>query len=404
MLRALHAIRDDFPLLQREVNQAPLTYLDSAATSLKPRQVIEASNRYLTNYTANIHRGHHRLSEEASDAFEEARDKVAFAINADKQCTVFVGGATEAINIVASGIEVFNGAKILLPVSEHNSNIAPWMRLGEVEWITPDEGLHFSLENWRQRMDEVRPKLVALSAVSNVTGLAQPVKEICAIAREYGALTLVDASQAVGHAKIDVSDLDCDYLVFSGHKMFAPTGIGVLTGKLEAIKQLRPLVVGGGAVRVKDDGSFALLDLPARLEAGTPNISGVIGLAEAFSYVETLGYDTTGAYLKDLSKYLVEALSDVGSIETYADRVDPTHPIVSICPKDFCINADELSIILSEEYNIYCRSGSFCAHNFCNYLGVGGNLLRISAHIYNTFEDVDLLCDSIRSLEPLYCA
>jgi cysteine desulfurase/selenocysteine lyase len=234
-------IRDDFPILQRTIAGRPLIYFDSAATALKPRCVIDKEREYSTQYSANVHRGRHRLSEEASDAYEDARASIAHHLNVSSSSVIFVRNATEAINLVATGLRSSEIGRVAVSIAEHHSNLLPWMRDFSVIWLDqrPDDPL--DLPTLSDVLRREKPFLVAFSAVSNITGVANPIKEICALSRDHGVLTCVDASQAVPHVRLDVSDLGCDYLAFSGHKICGPTGIGVLTGGRQALERLRPL-------------------------------------------------------------------------------------------------------------------------------------------------------------------
>jgi cysteine desulfurase/selenocysteine lyase len=283
-------IREDFPVLMRQVNDRPLVYFDNAATSQKPAAVIDAISRYYREYNANIHRGIHKLAEEATLAHEEAREKVAKFINARRtEEIIFTRNATEAINLVAytwGRANVTKGDKIVLTIMEHHSNIVPWQMLAEekgakIEFVKIDEHGALRLDEVHELIDE-KTKIVCVTHASNVLGTINPVKEIGRVAHRYGALFLVDAAQSVPHMAVDVRDADCDFLAFSGHKMLGPTGIGILYGKSDLLQRTPPFLGGGEMIREVHTTGALWKDIPYKYEAGTPNVSGAIGLGAAF--------------------------------------------------------------------------------------------------------------------------
>lgn len=391
------SIQGDFPLLSSPRHGPRLVYLDSAATSLKPTQVIGAERRYATEFPANVHRGKHRLSEEASDAYEEARGRVARHINAEVSSVVFVRNATEAINVVARGIGLHKADKVVVPVGEHHSNMIPWMREATVCWIEQPADQPIDPDLFARILDRESPRVAAFSYVSNVSGAVNPVEYLCTMARDRGVITVLDASQAIPHIKIDLTRLGCDYLAFSGHKMFGPVGSGVLSGKREALERLEPLIIGGGCVeRVTRDG-FVLRTLPYRLEAGTPNVSGALGLAAACDYLDVLSYDGMHEHLSALDRRMGE-LFDESEISTLRSSVPRIAPITSFWFEGTAIHADNVAIALSENFNVMVRSGLFCAHPLLEKFARNGGLVRVSPYAYNTLEDIDVFFDALATV------
>lgn len=381
-------IRQDFPVLRRQLAGRPIVYLDSAATTLKPLAVLEEERRYSTDFTANVHRGKHLLSEEASDAYENARRKVAEFLSVSPSAICFVKNATEAITTVARGLGLSKSDKVLLPINEHHSNILPWMREASLAWIEQDPEEPLDLAAVVGALERERPRVLAFSTTSNVTGVTNPGAEICRAARQRGVLTCIDASQSIPHEEVGVPALGCDFMAFSGHKMLAPTGIGVLTGNPQALERLEPLILGGGSVERVTAGGYALRPLPYRLEAGTPNISGAIGLAAAVDYLTTIGFDRIQSHQRKLTSLLQAALSDIKGCRPLMARDGPCAPIGALAMPSRHFNLDDVAVSLSENFGVMARSGHFCAHPLIERLGISESLLRVSAYIYNSDEDI----------------
>lgn len=391
------AIQADFPVLAQRSHGRPLVYFDSAATSLKPWQVIDAERRYATEYSANVHRGKHRLSEEASDAYEDARQTIARHINVESSAVIFVRNATEALNVVARGLGLHKTDKVVVPIGEHHSNMIPWMREATVCWIeqAPDRSIDVDL--FSKILDRERPRVAAFSYVSNVSGAVNPVMELCKVARDRGVVTVLDASQAVPHVGIDTAQIGCDFLAFSGHKMFGPVGTGILSGRREALERLQPLMIGGGTVeRVSRDG-FVLRALPYRLEAGTPNVSGAVGLAAACEYLDKLTYGEIHTHLSAIDSRLNELFEENG-INTLRSQVPRIAPITSLWFEDTAIHVDNVAIALSDNFNVMVRSGFFCAHPLLEKFVANGGLVRVSPYAYNSLEDVELFFDALTAV------
>jgi len=391
-------IRKEFPVLSRSLNGEALTYFDSAATALKPSCVINEELKYSTYYTANIHRGKHTLSEEASEAYENSRATVGAFLSTPASTVIFTKNATESINLIANGFDSKKYNKVLIPTSEHNSNIAPWMRYWEIVWMEHDGLSPLTTLNIQEAIENEKPDVLSFSMASNVTGLVNPAAELCKIARENGVLTCVDASQGVAHHKIDLQRIGCDFLVFSGHKMFGPTGIGVLAGTRSALGRLEPLVVGGGCIESIDRRSYTLRGIPHRFEAGTPNISGAIGLAAAVKYIQRIGFDNIENHQTRLADLLEAAVRSVDGCNLFMACDAPRLALGSFELNSECVSSEQIAIALSENYGIMVRSGSFCAHPLLELNGFFNGLIRISLSVYNTQDEIDYFRESLANV------
>lgn len=382
--------RGDFPILDRQ----SLIYLDSAATALKPRQVIVAEQLYAMEFTANIHRSNHLLGDLATEAYEDARRSVANFVNAAPNEVVFVRNATEAINVVANGLPVVD--RIIASINEHHSNLVPWMRRGPITWIESHPTEPISIEAVQQaierHLDDV--KILTISYASNVTGVIHPIADICKLAREHGVLTCVDASQAIAHLPIDMDNLDCDFLVFSGHKLMGPTGIGVLVGPYDLLNQMNPLVFGGGAIERVTTKGFTLKASPYRYEAGTPHISGAIGLAAAIRYLQQFSWDDIAAHEKVLATRMATVFAEMSWATALMSQHRPRLALGSLA---YPGHAFDVGRLLSDQFDIMVRTGFHCTHPLFDALGMNG-ALRVSPYLYNTIADIDRFADALHTI------
>lgn len=391
-------VRADFPILNQEVHDKPLVYLDSAASSQKPRRVIACLSRYYEMDHSNVHRGVHSLSARATFAYERARGKVHKFINApEMRQVIFTRGTTEAVNLVAGswGLEnIGSGDEILVSEMEHHSNIVPWQllagRTGAKIVVAPiDDRGQLQMDEFEKRIGE-RTKLVAITHVSNALGTINPVKEICRIARAHGAVTMVDGAQAAPHVKVDVQDMDCDFYAFSGHKVYAPTGIGALYGKAELLESMPPWQGGGEMILSVTFEKSTYNELPYKFEAGTPHIAGAIGLGEAIDYLGGFPFDALAEHEHDLLTYSEAALSTVPGLRIIgtADQKTGVHSFVieGVHPHD-------IGTILDNE-GIAIRTGHHCAQPVMKRFGVPATA-RASFGIYNTREDIDRLVEGL---------
>ncbi|ABA20053.1 cysteine desulfurase [Trichormus variabilis ATCC 29413] len=397
-------VRADFPILREEVNGKTLVYLDNAATSQKPLFVLNALRDYYEQYNSNVHRGAHTLSAKATDAYEGARDKIAKFINAaSRQEIVYTRNASEAINLVAYSWGMNNlqaGDEIILSVMEHHSNIVPWQFVAQktgavlkfVE-LTPEQTL--DMEQFKQLISE-KTKLVSIVHVSNTLGCINPVAEIAEITHRYGAKFLVDACQSVPHMPIDVQQIDCDWLVASGHKMCAPTGIGFLYGKLALLEAMPPFFGGGEMIAevYLDHSTYA--ELPHKFEAGTPAIGEAIALGAAIDYLTDIGMDKIHAYEAELTAYLWQKLEQIPQITLYGPTPD-AHGGGRAALATFTIegiHANDLSTLLDQE-GVAIRSGHHCTQPLHRHLGLAGTA-RASLSFYNTREEIDVFIKALK--------
>jgi cysteine desulfurase/selenocysteine lyase len=393
----LERIRQDFPILRRQVNGQPLTYFDSAATSLKPKSVIEAIVRFYTESCANIHRGVHLLSAEASELFEESRRKIAGFLNADEEEVVLVRNATEAINLVCHSLEL-KGA-VVSTLADHHSSALPWLDRFEVRYVELESDGALSLSSYKKAI-RTGAALVCVPYISNALSVISPIKELIDMAHEAGALVLVDGSQSVPHLPTDVRELDCDFLVFSGHKMLGPSGVGVLFGKLDLLEQMEPFLKGGDMNKEVHRGSYVPADLPTKFEAGTPNIEGAIGLGAAVDYLETIGMENVKAHCHDLTAFALQELAAIDKIRIFGP-LDTKRRSSSVTFELAGLEAHGLAKMLSQRYAIMVRSGYHCAQPLHEALNIP-QTVRASFYLYNSIEEVKLLSNALKEIAKLY--
>jgi cysteine desulfurase/selenocysteine lyase len=390
----LSCYRADFPLLTRRLNSKPVIYLDSAATALKPQVVIDAVTRFYTDCTANVRRGVHALSEEASDSFEAARERIARFINADAREIVFVRNATEALNLVACSLP--QEATIATSFAEHHSNLLPW-RSRQCVMLEIDTAGRVDLDKAEAALRSARPTLVTFSSIANAVGVRQPVAELTRLAHAAGALVMIDVSQSVGHEPLDVRGLDCDLLCFSGHKMLGPSGVGVLWVRAGLEQRLRPLLLGGSMVKSVGLDTYAPLEFPWRLEAGTPNIEGVFGLAAACDYLDAVGLTEIHQHCAVLTSQLRAELQSVSRL-TLLGGGDDHSAIVTFSMKG--VQAHGVARILSNRYAIMVRSGFHCAQplHLTHQLP---ETVRVSVHLYNIVEEIKACARAVATIAEL---
>lgn len=379
--------RDDFPLLRQTIDGRRIVYLDSAATSLTPRQVTDEMVRYYHEVGANIHRGKHFLSEQASDDFEAARTRTAQFTGFLSSEVVFTANTTASINTVASGLGLTRDDIVLVPFDAHHSALLPWRRVADVRAIPVDRSGAVDLGRYAELLRS-HPAVVVLTHCSNVSGVYAPVAEMAAMAKEAGALTVVDAAQSAGHRRIGGENID--FLAFSAHKMLGPTGIGVLCGRHEHLQKLRPTALGGGVVDWVDAESHTIRKVPHSLEAGTPAIAEAYGLHAAIDYLSGIGFD-------ELARHDAE-LADAMLCETlkrpHLRILGPSEPADRAAILSFAIdgvhNLKEIAKILSDSYGVLCRTGHLCAQPFVDRF-TDDEVLRVSGYLYNDRDDIDVL-------------
>ena len=398
-------LKRDFPILDQAVRGRALVYLDSAATSQKPRSVLEAMERFYVRDNSNVHRGVHALAERATRAFEDSRNKVAAFLGAPDPATVlWTRGTTEAVNLVAYSWARRNlrpGDEILLTLMEHHSNLVPWQLAAQdtgarLRFAPLLQDFTLDLARYREMLSK-KTKLVAFTHVSNVLGTVNPAKEMIADARRVGARVLVDAAQSVPHMPVNVTDLDCDFLAFSGHKMLGPTGIGVLYGKRELLESMSPFHGGGEMILEVTAERSTYKPIPHKFEAGTPAIAEAIGMGAAVDYLRGLGMDEVRAHEKDIAGYAVLALESAGGVRVHGPRENRGGAV------SFEVNGlhpHDLATILDSE-GIAIRAGHHCAQPLMNWLGVPATA-RASFYLYNTRDEVDALVRGVEKAKRIF--
>lgn len=400
----INIIRSDFPILGSTVYGKPLVYLDNAATTQKPQVVLDKILSFYSESNGNIHRGTHFLGEKAGAEYESARESVKKFINAKKSSEIiFTSGTTASINLVAhcfGNLRIRAGDEIIITEMEHHSNLVPWQilckRNGAILKVIPflDNGI-LDVDYLESLITE-NTKLIAITYVSNVLGVINPVREIVSSAHACGIPVLIDGAQVVQHKAVDVQDLDCDFFAFSGHKMYAETGIGVLYGKEKWLEMMQPYQSGGGMVASVDFATTSFAQLPFKFEAGTPNIAGAISLGAAIDYIEKIGFETISAHENELLTYAEKQLSALDGVRIYGTASPRcgalSFNLDSIVPYDACTILDKLGIAL--------RSGTHCAEPVMKHFGIKGTI-RASFALYNTLDEIDTLIRGVKKVQAM---
>ena len=395
--------KKDFPIL----NNKEITYLDSGATTQKPVQVIQAIDEYYKTANANVHRGAYTLSVEATSQYEKAREKVAKFINSpSSEQVIFSKNATESLNLIAYSYGMENlkeDDEIVLSIMEHHSNLVPWQKVAKttgakLNYMYINNEFEISDEEIENKITD-KTKIVGITHVSNVLGTINNLKKIIKQAHKKGAIVIVDASQSIPHMKIDVQDLDCDFLVFSGHKMLAPLGIGVLYGKKQLLNDMTPFLMGGDMIEYVYEQDTTFAPLPNKFEAGTQNIEGVIGLAAAIDYIENIGYEKIAQIEEEVVSYAREELSKLDFLELYITPNKQNHSaVISFNIKG--VHSHDVASILDTN-GVCVRSGNHCAQPLMRYLGIDSTC-RASFYLYNTKEDVDKLVEALKKAYEMF--
>lgn len=401
----INKIREDFPILSRTVYDKPLVYLDNAATTQKPLCVLDAMRDEYLNVNANVHRGVHYLSQQATDLHEAARETVRRFVNAGSvNEIIFTRGTTEGLNLVASSFcEEFmqEGDEVIVSVMEHHSNIVPWQlqaakRGIAIRVIPMNECGDIDMDAYKAMLNE-RTKLVSIAHVSNVLGTINPVKEITRIAHEHGVPVLVDGAQSTPHFRVDVQDIDCEFFVFSGHKMYGPTGIGVLYGKESWLDRLPPYQGGGEMIESVTFEKTVFEKLPFKFEAGTPDYVATHGLAKAIEYIESIGLDNISAHERELTDYCMQRLSEIDGMRIFGTS-SHKDAVVSFLVRD--IHHLDMGTLL-DRLGIAVRTGHHCAQPLMDRLGIQGTV-RASFALYNTKEEIDILANGIARVSQMF--
>ena len=393
----IQKIRVDFPILQKKINGKPLVYFDNGATTQKPRQVIDCISNYYLNQNSNVHRGVHTLSQEATDLFEGAREYIRQFINAEETNEIiFTRGTTESINLLAAALKpwIVKGDEILVTAMEHHSNFVPWQQLCEERGaklrIVPVERNGELDLDFLQKLMNPYTKLLALTHVSNVLGTVNPVKNIIKIAKDKGIPVLLDGAQAIAHTKVDVQDLGCDFYAFSGHKAYAPMGIGVLYGKFNWMRRLPPYQYGGEMIDEVTFEKSTFNELPFKYEAGTPNVEGALALESALRYISDIGIETIRKHEDELLNYAEQKLIEIEGVRIIGTAKEKTGALSFVVdgthPYDVGMLLDKMGIAV--------RTGHHCAQPLMDFLGLPGTV-RASFAMYNTKEEVDIFADAL---------
>lgn len=396
----LKDIKNIFPILNQLVNGKPLVYLDNAATTQKPISVIEAEEKYYKTINSNVHRGIHTLSQLATVEMEESRKSVQQFLNAKKDYEIiFTKGTTDSINLVATGIEplINEGDEIIISNLEHHSNIVPWQLLAErknlkIKVIPVDDNGDLMMDEYDRLLSE-KTKIVAVNHISNALGVVNPIEEIISKAHKMGSYVLIDGAQAVSHRKVDVQNLDADFYVFSSHKLYGPTGVGILYGKENILESMKPYQGGGEMIKEVTFEKTTYADLPFKFEAGTPNISGNIVLKTAIDFVQTIGFKNISKHEDEIMKYAKNKLSQLDNIIIYAQNAKHTSGALSFNLDIENIHSSDVGFILDKQ-GIAVRTGHHCAQPIMQRLGIKGTV-RASFAIYTTKEDIDQLIEGM---------
>jgi len=404
--RSIDEIRAEFPILERRVNGQPLAYLDNGATAQTPLQVLEAMDRYWTEHNANVHRGVHTLSEEATNLYEGARATIARHLGANPRDVIFTRNVTGALNLVAHAwgrANVGEGDRILLTEMEHHSNIVPWYLLAkevgaELDWVPVDAEGRLDMAALEGALER-GPKLIAVAHISNVLGTVNPIADIVRLAHDAGAIAVVDGAQAAPKLPLDLAALGADFYGFTGHKLYGPTGVGVLYGRSEVLEPMPPYEGGGSMIRKVTKERITWADVPARFEAGTPPIAEAIGLAAAVEWLEGVGLDAAHAHEAELGAYALERLADVPGLRVFGPPAgDDRVGIVSLEMEG--VHAHDVSEIL-DRHAIAVRAGHHCAQVLMDRLGVAATT-RASLAVYNTREEIDRLIDALNDVRRVF--
>ncbi len=407
MLKA-EKIKEDFPIFNRKIRGKELVYLDNAATSQKPLQVLEKIEKYYKTQNANIHRSVHLLGHESTVEYEEAHKKVARFINASSwKEIIFTRNATEGINLIAYSYALNNlkeGDEIIISISEHHSNLVPWQYLSQkkglkLKIIDINDDYRLDLEHYKKLLTE-KTKIVSVAHVSNITGVINPIKEIVKLAKEVGAITVIDGAQGAPHLKVDVQDIGCDFYVATGHKMCGPTGIGFIYGRKEILEKMEPFLLGGDMIDSVSVEKTTWNELPWKFEAGTPNIADGIGLGTAIDYLENLGMENIEKLERELTTYTYERILSVKNMILYGPKTLEDR----LCVFSFKIEGvhpHDIAYIFDKE-GIAIRSGHHCAQPFLKRIGAEEGTARVSAYIYNTKDDIDKAIEAIEKVKSIF--
>ncbi|BBE30515.1 putative cysteine desulfurase [Tepiditoga spiralis] len=392
-------VRSDFDSLSKKVNGKDLIYFDSAATTLKPNRVVEAIEDYYKNHNSNVHRSPHTLAGEATTMYEDARDAVANFINAKREEVIFTKGTTESLNSLAYSLSKDLNGEVLISTLEHHANFVPWQQLFDnVIYYDAENGV-FNEEKYLKLVNK-NTSLISITGQSNVTGQEINIKNLVLKIRKINkdVIIVLDGAQLIPHSKIDVKELDIDFLAFSGHKMLGPMGIGVLYGKKYILEKMKPFLYGGEMIDQVSIEKTTFNVLPYKFEAGTPNVGGAIGLAEAIKYLESLNVNEVYSHIKELTSYAIKKLSELDFLDVYGTKDTNHNSLISFNVKN--VHPHDVANLLNDLYGIAIRSGHHCAQPLMKNLNVHSTC-RASFYIYNTLEEIDVLIEGLKKVNKI---
>lgn len=389
---------DDFYMKDVISNGKKLIYFDNASTTFKPKQMINAINNYYKGYTSNVYRGDYLNSEKASMKLDECRENVSLLINSMPEEIIFTHNCSDSLNLISYMIDLNEKDVVLCSDIEHHSNYLPWRNKCILKIVKTDKNGKLDLSDLENKIKKYNPKLVSITATSNITGNIQPIKEICKIVHKFDSLVAIDGCQYIPHNSIDVQKIDCDFLAFSAHKMLGPTGVGVLYGKMNILRKCKIVKYGGGMVDKISEQSIRYKDIPECFECGTPAIEAIIGFSSSIKYILNIGYDKIEEYLNDLNNYMEKRIKELDNIELIFPISENHVPIFTFKFKNENLNIHYVAKMLSDSYNIAVSAGYQCNQPLYNKVGVKGGI-RVSLYIYNTKDEIDYFIDKIKKIK-----
>jgi cysteine desulfurase / selenocysteine lyase len=396
----MNSFSNVFPVLKK------YSYLDNAATSLKPVQLVEKMSEYYLNNSSNVHRGIFKLSEQATEDYEKTRENVAKFFNSNVNEIIFTKNTTESINLLSYslGHNLNEKNSIMSTIMEHHSNLVPWQFLSKLKKVNlhlidlDEDKINLNYEELEEKLKKDKPKIFTFTHISNVLGTINDVNKICSLCNDLNITTIIDGAQSAPHIKIDFKKINCDYFAFSAHKMLGPTGLGILIGKQNLLKEMPPFITGGSMISSVQRDSFKTANIPQKFEAGTPPIAEVIGFDEPLKFISKLGFDKINSIEKDLHTYILKRASELDFIEVYSNSEFNSTGIFTFNVKN--VSPHDVASIL-DEFNVCIRAGNHCAQPLHNYLGIKGSV-RASMYFYNTKEDIDKLIEGLKKVEKLF--
>lgn len=391
-------INEDFFMKEQYSNGKKLIYFDNASTTFKPKQMIEGINDYYKNYTSNVYRGDYLNSEKASMKLDECRELVSLLLNSMSEEIIFTHNCSDSLNLLCSMIDLKKDDVVICSDIEHHSNYLPWRNRCDLKVVKTDGFGTLDLKDLENKLKEFNPKLVSITAASNITGNIQPIKKICELVHKYNSIAVIDGCQYIPHNTIDVKKIGCDFLAFSAHKMMGPTGVGILYGKMEMLKKCKIIKFGGGMVDKITDENIRYKEIPDCFECGTPAIEGIIGFSYSLRYILNIGYNEIEKHMKELEEYMHSRLKELDNIELLFPISKEHIPIFTFNFKNKELNIHYVAKVLSDAYNIAVSAGYQCNQPLYNKIGVKGGI-RASLYIYNTKEEIDYFIDKIKDIK-----